>query len=44
MSNETDMFVNIDVCKSLAGLKITADRSTVKMAGQLDFSSIKICS
>jgi hypothetical protein len=26
-----------------AGLKITGDRSPVKMTGQLDFSSVKIC-
>ena len=26
-----------------AGLKITAGRSPVKMTGQLDFSSVKIC-
>ena len=25
------------------GLKITGDRSPVKMTGQLDFSSVKIC-
>ena len=25
------------------GLKITAGRSPVKMTGQLDFSSVKIC-
>ena len=25
------------------GLNITADRSPVKMTGQLDFSSVKIC-
>ncbi len=28
----------------MTGLKITADMPTVKMTGQLDFSSVKICS
>jgi hypothetical protein len=31
------------VTENPAGLKITGDRSPVKMTGQLDFRSVKIC-
>ena len=33
----------MDVILWVTGLKITASRSPVKMTGQLDFSSVKIC-
>ena len=33
----------IDTFDCKAGLKITGDRSPIKMTGQLDFSSVKIC-
>ena len=36
-------FPDMDETAGQSGLKITAGRSPVKMTGQLDFSSVKIC-